>query len=318
MANRLSRGSFISLSAAAVLAPHPAAAAIVTIKAGSARDDDATPYLYAIQSGIFKKNGIEAVLTGMNSGSAVSTAVAGGSFDIGKSSLMGLIAAHARKIPFLLIAPAGEYFSTASVGGMLVKTDGPIKKAADLNGKVIAVSALNDLYTITTRAWIDSHGGDSTTVKFIELPISAVPAAIEQGRIDAGNVLEPELEVAIESKTVRVLSHPFDAIAPNFTFSGWFTTKEFAEKNRDTVDRFVRSIREAANYTNAHHDLTVDALAQYTKVDSAVIKKSTRATAGLDIELKKIQPLIDTAAKYKVIPETFDARDLVNPTVLRL
>ncbi len=318
MANQLSRAAFVALAAAAGLAPNAAFAASLSLKAGSARDDDATPYLYAMQSGLFKKNGIDAALTGMNSGSAVSTAVVGGSFDIGKSSLMGLIAAHARRIPFILIAPAGEYFSSAPVSGMLVKVDGPIKKAADLSGKVIAVSALNDLYTITTRAWIDSHGGDSTTVKFVELPISAVPAAIEQGRIDAGNVLEPELEVAIESKTVRVLSHPFDAIATNFTFSGWFTTKEFAEKNRDTVERFVRSLREAANYTNAHHDLTVDALAQFTKVDAAVIKKSSRATAGVDIELKKIQPLIDTAAKYKVIPEPFDARDLVDPAVLHL
>jgi NitT/TauT family transport system substrate-binding protein len=310
---RLSRPAFMSLAAAFAVSPLPARAAdLVTLRCGSAGDDDVTPLLYAQQSGLFKRAGIETTVQRMPSGSAVASGVIGGSFDIGKSSLISLINARARGVPIVLVAPAGVYDSSAPVSGLLVKADGPVRSAADLNGKIVAVSALNDLYTVTTKAWVDQHGGDSSTLRLIELPISAVPEALAQGRIEAGNVLEPELQFAAESGKTRVLGHPFDAIAKRFTFTAWFTTRDFAAKNRDVVDRFVRAMRDAAAFTNTHRAETVNMLADFTKISPAVISKAMRSTAGTVIDPKELQHLIDVAVKYKAIQAGFDARDLMD------
>ncbi|MFN2460922.1 MAG: ABC transporter substrate-binding protein [Candidatus Velthaea sp.] len=310
----VSRAAFLTAAAACAMRPgYAAAAGPVAIRAGSAGDDDVTPLLYAQKSGILKRAGLDATVQRMSSGSAVASGVVGGTFDIGKSSLLSLINARGRGVPIMIIAPAGVYDASAPIGGLIVKSDGPIKTAADLNGKVIAVSALNDLYSISTKAWVDQHGGESSSIKLVELPISAVPEALQQGRIDAGNVLEPELEFAIESGKVRVLAHPFDAIARRFLYTAWFATTEYATKNRDVVERFVRAMRDAANYTNQHHDDTVALLADFTKVSPAVIGKATRSTAGTSIDPKDVQHLIDMAAKYKAIPAPFDAKDLIDP-----
>jgi hypothetical protein len=40
-----------------------------------------------------------------------------------------------------------------------------------------------------------------------------------------------------------------------------------------------------------------------------------RASVGLTVEPREIQPVIDAAAKYGVIEEPFDARDLIAPLV---
>jgi NitT/TauT family transport system substrate-binding protein len=288
------------------------ASAATQLRAASAGDDDATPFLYAQKSGLFAKAGLDASLQAMRSGSAVAAGVIGGTFDIGKSSVMSLLNARGRGgVPIVIIAPAGVYDTNAPVSGLLVKADGPIKTAAELNGKTVAVSALNDLYTISTKAWVDAHGGDSSTLKLLELPISAVPEAIAQGRVDAGNVLEPELEFAAAAGKTRVLGHPFDAIGRRFVFSAWFTTADYAAKNRDVIEKFTTALREAANYTNAHHAETVSMLSDYTKVDPAVIRKSTRSTAGTTLDPKEVQRLIELAVKYKALAQAFDAREMI-------
>jgi len=308
---RLTRAAFVALTGAALVRPSVAAAA-TAIHAGSASDDDATPFLYAQKAGLFARAGIDATLQPMRSGSVVAAAVLGGTYQIGKSSVMSLLNARGRgKAPIVIIAPAGVYETTAPVSGLLVKADGPIKNPADLNRQVIAVSALNDLYTISTKAWVDAHGGDSSSLQLTEVPISAVPEAVAAGRVAAGNVLEPDLTFAAQAGKTRVLGHPFDAIGKRFTFSAWFTTTEFANANRDVVEKFAAALREAAGYTNAHHAETVQALADFTKLEPAVIRKSTRSTAGTTIDPAEIQRLIDLAVKYKALATTFDAKEML-------
>jgi NitT/TauT family transport system substrate-binding protein len=307
----LTRAAFAALAGAALLRPSAARAA-VQIAAGSAADDDATPFLYAQKAGLFGRAGIEATIQPMRSGSAVASAVLGGTFQFGKSSVMSLINARGRgHAPIVIVAPAGVYDAAAPVTGLLVKADGPIKTAADLNNQVIAVSALNDLYTITTKAWIDQHGGNSSTIQLTEIPISAVPEAVAAGRVAAGNLLEPDLTVAAEAHKTRVLGHPFDSLGRRFTFSAWFTTADYASKNKDLVEKFAATLREAAAYTNAHHAETAQALADFTKIDVGIIRRSTRSTGGTTLEASDVQHLIDMAVKYKALPASFDAREML-------
>src|SRR5579863_6587500 len=93
--------------ASASLAQTPAAPA--TLRLASAPDDDVTPVLYAQHAGLFRAAGIDVVITPLANGAAVAAAVAGGSVDVGKSSTMSLINAHARGVPLTIVAPSGFY-----------------------------------------------------------------------------------------------------------------------------------------------------------------------------------------------------------------
>jgi len=297
---------------AATLAMPPAAGAqtATTLAVAGVPEDSITPVLYGVQSGLFKRNGLDVQLTPERSGPAITAGVAGGAYQIGKSSITPLILAHSKGLALVIVAPAGVYNSSAPIDGMFVRTDSPVKTAADLNGKTFGVYGIGDIWTISARAWMDKNGGDSASLKFVELPISAMVEAIASGRVDAGAMNEPALEVALTSPRIRLLSRPLAGIAPRFLYTAWFASTEYAAAHRPAMDAFGRAMREAATYCNAHHEQTVDLISGFTSVDAATIRKMQRVEQGVGSDPKLVQPVIDQMAKSKAIPAPFDAREL--------
>jgi NitT/TauT family transport system substrate-binding protein len=306
------RSAFIAASAAMVVHARAAAAQSPdVIRIASAPDEDVIASLWAADSGAFRNAGLDVSIQKANSGAAVAAAVAGGSIEIGKSSLVALITAHVKGLPFVVVAPAGMYDTAAPTVGLIVAKDSPLKSGADLNGKTLSASSLGDQNSIAMQAWIDQHGGDSKTVKFVELPSAAAPDAIAAGRVDAATLGNPILSEAVTSGKCRILGRPFDAIAPHFLFAGYFCTADYAARNKDAVARFRHVMADSANYVNRHHAQTVDVVSRFTGIAPAVVGTMTRTPVGATLDPKMIQPLIEIAFKYKVIPAAFDARTLI-------
>ena len=274
-------------------------------------EDSITPALYGVQSGLFRKYGLDVTVQPQRSGPAISSAVLGGAYQIGKASITPLILGHAKGLPFTVVAPAGLYNVNAPIDGMFVPADSSYKTAADLNGKTFGVYGIGDIFTIATKAWMAKNGGDAASVKFVELPISAMVPAIESGRIDAGSMNEPAVQVALSSAKVRFLSHPFAAVAPHFMYTAWFTTAGYAAANGGVIANFQRAMREAAAYVNAHHEETVGLLSTFTGVDAAVVRKMARVDQGVALDPQLVQPVIDAMAQFKDIPAGFDAKALL-------
>jgi NitT/TauT family transport system substrate-binding protein len=288
-----------------------------TIRVASAGDDNAAPLLYADKAGLFKKAGLDVQITKMKSGAAIAAAVAGGSLDIGKSSLTGLIAAHLRGVDFTLVAPSGMYVKEHPIGALVVGADSTIQAPKDFAGKTISAAALNDINVVATQAWLEQHGVDSTTVKFVELPESAVSAALAQKRVDGSTVLNPVLAELLSGGKNRLVATVFDGIAPRFMISGWFASADYVAKHRDIVERFERVMQQAEAYANTHHAETLDLVVQFTGIDAALVAGMTRPTYPVVLDPRDIQPLIDAEVKYKVIDKTFSAADLISPVALR-
>ena len=153
--------------------------------------DNSAEIYYAQELGFFKDAGLDVRVTSMTNSGAIVAALAGGGGDIGNSVVGSVADARSKGIPILYIAPAGLYDAASPTAALVTIKDSPIKKAADLNGKVVAVSGLLDLTHFATRNWIDQNGGNSASVKFIELPFPAMAAAVVQHRVDAAYVIEP-------------------------------------------------------------------------------------------------------------------------------
>lgn len=303
------RGLFLAATGAALAAP-AAGAQAATIRIASAPDEDVVAALWAVSSGVFEKAALDVHVQKANSGAAVAAAVAGGSIEIGKSSLVSLITAHVKGLPFVLVAPAGVYDATAPTVGMIVGKDSTAKSAAELNGKTLSASSLGDQNAIAMQAWLDAHGGDSKSVKFVELPSAAAPDALAAGRVDAATVGNPILTEALASGKCRLFARPFDAIAPHFLFAAYFCTADYAAKNADVLARFRRVLAEAAKYVNGHHQATIDSVSAFTGIAPDVIAGMTRTQVGTVLDAGMIQPVIDVAVRYRVIPAPFDARTM--------
>jgi NitT/TauT family transport system substrate-binding protein len=282
------------------------------IRVASAPSDDMSPILYADKAGLFKAAGIAVDVQKASSGSAVAAAVAAGAVDIGKSSLVPLISAHGRGFPFTIVAPSAIYLASNPSSAIIVPKNGAIRSAHDLSGKTVSVAGLQDLNWLGTQVWIDKNGGDTKAVHFLEVPITSVAAALDSSRVDAATLQNPVLAQDLESGKYRVLGCMINAIAPRVLQSAWFTTDSYAAKNRDLIGRFVRVLRQSSEYTNRHPDETVDLLASFTGMEPATIRHMARAIAGTSLEPREVQPMIDAAAKYKLIEKPFPAREFIS------
>ena len=320
------RSLFIALCAAILVAAvtvgrpsFPASAQTappVVLRVAATSEDDITPVLYAQKSGLFEKAGLNVTVQRVSSGAAIAAAVVAGSYEIGKAAVLPLMNAHLKGLPLTIIAPAGMYDDKAPFAQLVVARKSPYFNAKNLNGKTFSGAAIHDIGQLASSAWIDAHGGDSATLRFIELPQSAAGEALVSGRIDATTLLGVQLQNMLESGRVRALGPSFAAIAPHFLFSAWFVTSAYATQHTDVVEKFSRIVTKASGYTNAHHAETAPLIAEFTSVPIATISKMTRATCGDVLRTTDIQPFIDKAAKYRFIEHVFPASDLIFPAIL--
>ncbi len=285
----------------------------VAIRCSSAPDDDVSAVLYAIDTGMFRKAGLDVTIERGNSGAAIAAAVVGGAIDLGKSSVVSLISAHQRGLPIVLVAGAAVYRSDRPVVAMIAAKDGPVATAKDVPGKTIAVPALNDLYAIANAAFVDAVGGSYKDIKYVELPSAASPAAVLARRVDAVTLTTPALVSAMDTGNFRIVGYPFSAIAKRFVQAAWFTTRDFANRNFDAVATFRHVVGESAAIINATPSKSAGVLAAFSHEDTAMIARMPRATAVGPIDHRLLQPPIDAAFKYGSIPASFDARDMLAP-----
>jgi NitT/TauT family transport system substrate-binding protein len=237
-------------------------------------------------------------------------AVVSGTYEIGYGSIDTLAAIHQKNVPLVVLAPSAEYVQPGSdhLQAILVPLNSPLQKAKDLNGKTVAVPTLHSLSETVVRARADKNGGDSSTIKFVEIPFPTIPAAIEANRVDAGYLLEPFLGSAM--KTTRVLAYPFSAVASHCLIGSFFTTPQWANEHRDVVTRFISVMRNTSRWANANPAKSAVILAKYTKTDPAVIATMARVHYGDTLTASSMQPLIDVSAKYNGF-STFPAQELI-------
>ncbi len=301
-----------ALGAASVLPSHAFAAEAVRF--ATIPIDAGAEAFYALDRGYFRNAGIEAVVQAIPNGSAITAAVLGGSVDIGFSNMLSLAAAHEKNVPITLIAAAGRYATKAPTSVLMVAKDAPYKNARDLNEKTIAVNGLKNITQLAAQAWVDKNGGDSKSVKFVEVAFPDMPLALSAHRVDAALVAEPVVTEARGS--ARIIGKAYDAIAPNFLIGAWFASKAWAEAHPDLVRAIAKVMRETALWANRNGEASAAILAKSTKLDPATLQSMVRSQYGERLDVRAIQPLIDEAAKYGYLQASFKAEELIDKNAL--
>lgn len=311
------RGSALAGAAASLALAGTAGAqegaALTELRMASAPDDDITPVLYAQKAGLLAAAGISVKLQAATNGAAVAAAIAGGAVDIGKASLLSIINAHTRGVPFAIVAPCATADIRGDYSGFLVLKDGPIHTARDLNGKTVSVPALNDMQSLAAHAWIDANGGDSKTVSFIEAPVTAVGIALDANRIAGGILSNPSLAKDMATGRYRSIGKPIEQTFNRLMVSGYVADAGWIAKNAAVVARFGQVISRANQYANTHHDQTVDLIADFSGIDRATVATMTRALYVTTLDPSLLQPIIDDAARYGAIKQAFSASELISP-----
>jgi NitT/TauT family transport system substrate-binding protein len=281
-----------------------------TIRMAMIPIEPASLVYYASDNGFFAKAGIDVDIAQNPSTPALVAAVASGTYDIAYATISTLAVAHVRGLPFVVLAPGVGYAAGKFAGAIMVGTSSTAQTGKDLNGKTFATAGLNTIAEYLPRAWMDKHGGDSSTVKFVELPFPETPDALASGRVDAAYVVEPFVTIAQKKNAARILATGDDAIGPIYTATGWFATAQWAKAHPDLVTRFAAAMLEAARWANANPTKVVPTLVKELHADPVIVAAANRAYFVERLVAAQLQPWIDVTAKYAKFP-SFPAAELI-------
>lgn len=309
------RSSFLMTSFGLVAAtlPRPAAAQTesLTLRVAATANDTYAPAYYAQDMGFFKKAGLNVDVQTLNNGAAIAAAVSGAAVDIGVATPITLAIAYLRGFPLVIVA-AGALTTTKSPALFLaVSKSSTIRTAKDLDGKTVGENALGSGGEVNLKVWLAQNGSDISRVKLAETKFSEMGIALSRGAVDAVMVTEPAYTMTLRQNIIQVIADLDTAIGPRYLNSCWFSTREFAQKNPESIRRFDRAIYEAQRWANGHHAESAAILAKYSKMDLDLVRSMTRAQLADQLRPSDIQPFLDAAAKYGALARPVSATDLI-------
>jgi len=313
----LSRGNVLKLLAAPPLLglanARPAAAqtAQPVRISGGALDITASGY-YALDGGFFSKVGLNPGMVAVANGAAAAAAIVSGTLDFGCINIVALSSAHENGIPFVWAAPAGAYSSQSPTAAMVVAKTSAIRTAKDLEGKTVAVSLLKQLADIALHSWLEKSGANANSIKFVELPYTAMDAALQSGRIDAACIEEPVLSQTLASNG-RLLANGYDALAKQFCEAAWVCTSSYARSNPDVIKKFGDALAMTADWANKNRPLTAKILEKYGK--TTLPADMHRCFYPQRMRASDFQPVVDATARFGVIKAPFKVAEVFAPGV---
>ena len=264
---------------------------------------------YAQDLGLFQRAGLNIDIEQFQGGESIVAGIAAGAIQIGAGNPVPLANAHLRGIDVVLVAPGTMNDETVQpfLSGMIVAANSPLQTAKDLNGKTVAVNTLHSVDQIAAMTWIDKNGGDSRTLRFLEVPNLTMVDAIAAGRVDAAIVADPGYTTGIESGRVRRFASVNSGIGKRFMITAWFSSRAWANANADFLHKFDAILNQAATWAVKNPVAAAAVLHKYLRLSTT--RAHERHAATLDPSM--LQPLIDAAVRYKVLGQPLDVRDII-------
>jgi NitT/TauT family transport system substrate-binding protein len=282
------------------------------VKVGVIPIVDVAPIYLGQKKGFFASRKIELTMESGQGGAAIVPGVVSGQFQFGFSNLTSLLIAQTKNVPIKVVSNgvASTGKAGADFGGVTVKKDSPIKTAADLAGKKVAVNTLKNIGDTTVRESVRKAGGDPSGIKFVEIPFPNMPAALEAGQVDAAWVVEPSLS-AVTATGGRVVAWNYVDAAPNLTVAAYFTSTKLLADKPDLVKSFTAAMNESLSYADSHPDEVRDIIGSYTKIDPAVRAKLTLPKWPTEINRPSVETLAKLGTQDGVITGTPDLGKLL-------
>jgi NitT/TauT family transport system substrate-binding protein len=307
---RCTRANALALGAAAVAAPtFVRAQTTTTLRVGGAANDTYMEARYGVESGIFAKHGFTLEITDLPNAAAIVAAVAGNSLDLGMCDMIQLAAPSERGLPFAYFAGGCLYRTEAPTTLLCVARNSNVQSAKDLEGKTVAVVALNSLSSVAVTEWLRRNGADLTKIQIFEAPFSTMAPGLARGTVAAAFIGEPFVSSA--RADVRVLASAFDVIAKQFYIGAWFAPRDWLSKNAEMAKRFAVAVYETARWSNTHRDDTAAVLTKVSRIDAERVRAMARASFATSIDTRLMQPVIDLAVRYNLLAKRVDANDLI-------
>ncbi|HKE73646.1 MAG TPA: ABC transporter substrate-binding protein [Acidimicrobiales bacterium] len=285
---------------------------LTKLKVGVVPVVDVAPLYLGIKKGFFKDEGLDVTPVVAQGGAAIIPAVVNGDQQIGFSNIVSLLLGQTQNLPVQVISQGVQATDDPDndTAAIAVKGDSPIKTAADLEGKTIAINTLKNISELTVKAALDGEGVDVSTLKFVEVPLPDMVGQLDAGRVDAAGLVEPFITTG-KAAGDRTLIYDRVATEPKMTVATYFTSKSFLGSDPDTVDAFVKAMNKSLEYATDHPDEARAAIGEYTEIPPDVLAKVVLPLWQTDLNRDSIDKINELMVKYGIAEKKADVDALI-------
>ncbi|MDX3241890.1 ABC transporter substrate-binding protein [Streptomyces sp. ME18-1-4] len=283
-----------------------------TVEVGLIPIVDVAPVYLGVRRGFYEKHGLKLSITTAQGGAAIVPAVVSGQYQFGFSNVTSLMVAQSNSVPVKAVSNgiASTGVQGKDFNALMVKKGSDITSPKDLQGKQVAINTLKNINETAVRESVRKAGGDPDRVKFVELAFDQMPAALDQGQVDAVSVVEPATATVRSQGGVEIAS-PLVDVAPNLTVALYFTSQQYLRKNPEVVKKFQEATAESLAYAEAHPDEVRQIITTYTKIPASVLARVTLPKWPAAANRSSIEALQELGEQDKLFKSTPDLDKLL-------
>lgn len=262
----------------------------------------------------FGKDGIKVNYNLFLAGPPMTEALSGNRLDIANVGPLPAITARSTGVDLKVV---GRAFSDEYYYGLLIPNDSSIKSVQELKGKKIAVQVGSGAH-LFLMLLLQQNGLKNSDVNIVNLPTSDHQTALETKNVDAVATWQPFVATLVLGKSGKLLADSKNVIR---TVGVYLANNEFAQKNPELVQRFLKVHQKAADYLKNNPDEALAIISKESKIPVDALAQSMK-TINWDLELtdQDIQTLGDTKKFLKetnVIKKDFDINELIDKNYLK-
>lgn len=266
---------------------------------------------YAIESGIFKKHGLNVKTEAAASPIAIAAALTSGKQQFGFTTTPVLINAN--------ISGAGQKCVTSVAGqsspkdptALVVPKGSDVKSLKDLKGKTIAEVQLGSLNRLAMQVLLKRAGVDNDDVKHVAIPFPQMPQALKSGRVDAAVIVTPFLQTALDNGGT-IITKPNAELYAGGTIVCFAATDKYLEGHDKVANQFRAAMDESLAYSKDHMPEVLKTLVKNLNLSpDAAAKQTIETNFNPDLNVKSIGMIQDQMKEFGWIKKTVDPKSMV-------
>ncbi|WP_214413447.1 ABC transporter substrate-binding protein [Sphaerisporangium fuscum] len=276
---------------------------------------DVAGLFIAEQKGFFKQEGLTIKTEMVQSTGFALPKLQSGATDVALGSYFTILSAVGNSGQQYRYVADG-YQAKNEVFDIVVKKDSPIKSVKDLKGKKVAIPAPNSIGEMAVSNALRTAGLNpvpNTDVQMVPMAFPQVPAAIQNGTIDAGWLTEPFLTGAQKDLGIHSIQDTMTGSMSDFPISGWAVTENWAKKYPKTMAAFQRALLKGQQVAAADRKAVEAVLPGYSGIKPEVAGVITLGIYPTSLNATRIQRVADLMLEFKYLKQKLDVNSLLVP-----
>ncbi|XUM22391.1 ABC transporter substrate-binding protein [Bradyrhizobium oligotrophicum S58] len=282
------------------------------IQIGCTATSDCASAMVAVDEGIFKKHGLDAemVLIGINSN--IPAAILSNSIQIGGPTSTVFLQAADGGLDLVAVSGASIMTKTSNDAiAAFVRNGVTINGPQDFKSKKVGAPGIGAFLHVLFVKWLVEKGVDPKSVNFVEVTFPTMADTIKSGGVDAVLTAEPFVMRMSNANLGTVGARYAAELARTEPIIFYAASRDWAEKNPETVKKFRAAIAEAAPIVNGDREKASAAIAKFTKQPLELVKLTMPNYAEPVLKAEQLSWWIDVMSAQKMLQSKLDLKKLI-------